>query len=161
MPEPTTPAEPVFDRAWRFVRALIVGSAATLADVLVLTVCIRLLHLSPTLARLPALLVGAHVQFFGNRTFTFRAHHGQLTRQAKLFAFAESSALLANWAVFSYLAPRLQTYIPPEIASFIGTFIVFVSFSYPMRRLVIFKLTPEEAAQSDAPVRDEIIADEA
>ena len=131
------------------MRALIVGSAATLADVSVLTTCVRLIGLSPVVARLPALLVGATVQFFGNRTFTFRAQHGRVTRQAKLFFFAESAALLSNWAVFSFIAPRVRAHIPPEIASFIGTFIVFVGFSYPMRRLVIFKLRPDETPVSE------------
>jgi len=30
--------------------------------------------------------------------------------------------------------------VAPELLSFAGTFVVFVTFAYPMRRLVIFKL---------------------
>jgi hypothetical protein len=30
--------------------------------------------------------------------------------------------------------------VPPELVSFFGTFVVFITFAYPMRRLVIFKL---------------------
>jgi putative flippase GtrA len=145
----TRQPEPLFERVYRFVRALIVGGAATLADVTVLTTCLHVLGWSPTVARLPALLTGASVQFFGNRRFTFRAHYGRMTRQAKVFALFESAALLANWGVFSFIAPRLRAYLPPEIASFIGTFIVFVGFSYPMRRLVIFRLTPDEESKRD------------
>lgn len=131
--------EPLLDRAMRFGRALIVGGGATLVDLCVLTTCLRVFHFVPMAARLPALLAGASVQFFGNRTFTFRAQRGSLSRQAKLFLCAEIAALGLNWSAFALLAPRV-TIVPPEIVSFLGTFIVFVTFAYPMRKLVIFRI---------------------
>jgi len=126
-------------RALRFVRALIVGSGATIVDFSLFSACIRLIGMTPTAARLPALCAGASVQFFGNRTFTFRAQAGSLPRQARLFVVAELVTLLLNFGVFSWLVPRVQG-IAPELVSFAGTFVVFVTFAYPMRRLVIFKL---------------------
>jgi len=36
--------------------------------------------------------------------------------------------------------PARITFAPPELVSFLGTFIVFIGFAYPMRKLVIFKL---------------------
>ena len=126
-------------RALRFVRALIVGSGATLVDFSLFSACIRVVGMTPTAARLPALCAGASVQFFGNRTFTFRAQAGSLPRQARLFLVAEVFTLLLNYGVFSWLVPRVQG-IAPELVSFAGTFVVFVTFAYPMRRLVIFKL---------------------
>jgi putative flippase GtrA len=134
------PREPLLPRALRFARALIVGGGATIVDVSVLTTCIRVAGLAPTSARLPALIAGASVQFFGNRTFTFRAQRGSISRQAKLFVAAELVALALNWSIFRVVAPRV-TFLPPEIVSFFGTFIVFVAFAYPMRRLVIFRLS--------------------
>ena len=123
----------------RFARALVVGGGATLVDVSVLSTCIRLIGLAPTSARLPALLAGASVQFFGNRTYTFRAQRGSLSRQAKLFVSVEAIALVLNYAIYRIVVPHV-TFAPPEIVSFFGTFVVFVGFAYPMRKLVIFKL---------------------
>ena len=127
------------DRALRFARALIVGSGATLVDFSLFSACIRLIGMTPTAARLPALCAGASVQFFGNRTFTFRAQAGSLSRQARFFVAAELFTLLLNFGVFSWLVPRVHG-MAPELVSFAGTFLVFVTFAYPMRRLVIFRL---------------------
>ena len=132
-------AERWSDRALRFVRALIVGSGATLVDFSLFSACIRLIGMTPTAARLPALCAGASVQFFGNRSFTFRAQAGSLSRQARFFVAAELFTLLLNFGLFSWLAPQVHG-VAPELLSFVGTFVVFVTFAYPMRRLVIFKL---------------------
>lgn len=127
------------DRAWRFLRALIVGGGATLVDFSLFSACIRLVGIPPTVARVPALCAGASVQFFGNRTYTFRARAGSISRQARFFVVAELVALFLNYGVFSWLVPRVPG-VAPELVSFAGTFLVFVTFAYPMRRLVIFKL---------------------
>ena len=133
-------------RAYRFVRACIVGSGATLVDFSILTTCIRVLGLAPAWARVPALLAGASVQFFGNRTFTFRAGRGSITRQARLFVLFEAATLILNFTTYRLLVPRI-TVVPPEIVSFLGTFIVFIGFAYPMRKLVIFRLTAAESGE--------------
>ncbi len=132
-------SEPLIVRAARFARALIVGGGATIVDFSVLTACIRVAGIAPSSARLPALLCGASVQFFGNRTFTFRAQRGSLSRQAMLFLVFEIATLAMNFGLYQLLLPRLDA-VPPEIVSFIGTFVVFVLFAYPIRKLVIFKL---------------------
>jgi putative flippase GtrA len=131
--------EPLADRLFRFARALVVGSGATLVDFSIFTTCIRCIGVAPTTARLPALIAGASVQFFGNRTFTFRAQTGSLTRQAKLFLVVEFVTLALNFGTFRLLVPRVPMF-PPEIVGFLGSFIVFVTFAYPLRRLVIFRL---------------------
>jgi putative flippase GtrA len=133
------PPEPLIVRAFRFLRAIVVGSGATLVDFSVLTTCIRVVGLAPSSARLPALLAGASVQFFGNRTYTFRARAGRIGRQAKLFVVAEAITLALNYGLFRFLAARVH-FVPPEVISFAGTFVVFVTFAYPVRRLVIFKV---------------------
>jgi putative flippase GtrA len=132
-------AERMSVRAWRFVRALIVGSGATLVDFSLFSTCIRVIGMTPIAARVPALCAGASVQFFGNRSYTFRAQAGSLSRQALFFVAVELVALGMNFGVFSWLVPRVHG-VAPELVSFAGTFIVFVGFAYPMRRLVIFKL---------------------
>jgi len=121
------------------MRALLVGSGATLVDFSLFSACVRVIGMAPTTARLPALCAGASLQFFGNRSYTFRAQAGSLSRQARFFVAGELVTLLLNYGVFSWLVPRVQG-IGPELVSFAGTFLVFVTFAYPMRRLVIFKL---------------------
>ncbi len=129
----------MLERFFRFSRALVVGSGATLADFSTFTTCVRALGIAPASARLPALLVGACVQFFGNRSYTFRARAGSLTRQGALFVAFESITLGLNFVTFRTLLPRLG-FLPPELVTFVGTFLVFVGFAYPVRRLIIFRL---------------------
>jgi putative flippase GtrA len=138
-PPAEMPPEPFLQRAWRFGRALIVGSGATLADFSVFTTCVRLVGMGPSAARLPALLTGACFQFFGNRSFTFRAQAGSLTRQAWLFVIAEAITLGLNWSIFHLLVTHVDS-VPPELLGFLGTFITFVAFAYPVRRWVVFRM---------------------
>ena len=83
-------------RAWRFGRALVVGSGATLVDFSIFTTCVRAIDIAPAQARLPALVAGACVQFVGSRNFTFRAQAGKLSQQLKLFLAAEAITLGLN-----------------------------------------------------------------
>ncbi len=131
--------QPLSRRLLRFLRALIVGSGATLVNFSIFTTFIRLAGIAPTIARLPALCAGASVQFFGNRIYTFRAQAGSLSRQAKWFLAAELCTLGLNWLLFRVLSANTHG-IAPELLSFAGTFLVFVTFAYPLRRLVIFKV---------------------
>jgi putative flippase GtrA len=132
-------AEGWLTRVWRFGRALVVGSGATLVDFSIFTTCVRAIDIAPTHARLPALVAGACVQFVGNRSFTFRAQAGKLSRQLKLFLAAEAITLGLNWSLFQLLIRRIHG-LPPELVSFLGTGLVFLVFAYPVRRLVIFRL---------------------
>lgn len=135
--------DPMRVRATRLGTALAVGAAATGADFLVLTLCIRALHIDPAIARAPALFTGALVQFLGNRAFTFRATAGALGRHARLFLLFEGVAYLGNLLVYRYLVKWI-TFLPPELVSFVGTFVIFAGYSYPVRRLVVFRLLRAE-----------------
>jgi len=103
-------AETRLVRLLRFGRALVVGSGATLTDFSVFTTCVRGMGMAPTSARLPALLAGACFQFFGNRSYTFRARAGSLSRQAWLFLLAEGVTLALNLGVFRVLVQISQRY---------------------------------------------------
>lgn len=111
------PPEPWLTRAYRFGRALVVGSGATLVDFSIFTTCVRAIEIAPAHARLPALVAGACVQFVGNRGFTFRAQAGRLSRQLKLFAAAELITLGLNWSVFQLLLRYVQGLRPSSSAS--------------------------------------------
>ena len=133
------PSEPLLTRAWRFGRALVVGSGATLLDFSVFSLAVRVLQIAPAHARLPALVAGACVQFVGSRGFTFRAQAGSLPRQVRLFVAAELVTLGLNWSAFQLLLRQLPR-VPPELVSFLGTGLVFLTFAYPVRRLVVFRV---------------------
>ena len=119
------------------------GSGATAIDLVVLTSCIRVVGLAPVTARVPALIAGATFQFFGNRTFAFRAQNVSAARQAGLFVVGELVVLFLNFSLYSWLISRI-TLIAPELTSLLATFIVFVVFGYPMRKLVIFRVPERE-----------------
>src|SRR5687767_12701832 len=123
MPSDTagTTSEPLVARAFRFSRALIVGGCATAGDFAVLTTLVRLVGVDPAWARAPALMTGACIQFLGNRSFTFRATAGRMSRQAKLFLVFESVTLAMNWLLYQGLLKALPM-LPPEVLSFMGTF---------------------------------------
>lgn len=135
-------SERILTRAFRFSRALIVGGCATAGDFTVLTTLVRLVGVDPAWARAPALLTGACIQFLGNRSFTFRAQAGKMSRQAKLFLVFESVTLVMNWLIYQGLLKLLPS-IAPELLSFLGTFVVFITFNYPMRKNVIFTVPAE------------------
>lgn len=122
----------------RFGRALIVGGGATLADFSVFTLCVRVAGVTPSAARVPALLVGASCQFWGNRTFTFRAGAGSWSRQARWFVLAEAFTFVLNWSLFHVLVTHVS-WVAPEILGFAGSSVTFVTFAYPVRRWVIFR----------------------
>jgi putative flippase GtrA len=140
------PREPLAERFFRFVRTLVVGTWATVADFAVLMLCVRALEIDPALARAPALLVGALVQFFGSRSYAFRAQAGSLPRQAKLFVLHEVVGLPLNLLMFRLLLPFV-TFVPAEITSLLANFVVFLLYSYPVRRFIVFSLPVPGAVQ--------------
>jgi putative flippase GtrA len=123
----------------RFLRSLLAGGAATVADLAVLALCTSALGLSPRVSSIPALIAGGIVNFLGNRHFAFRAADAALGRQAVQFLVVEFGTLLANGLLYD-LALRA---LPRNVAS--GAYVlvrlatsnaVFLAWSYPLWRLV-------------------------
>lgn len=128
-----------------FLRSALTGGAATLADLGVIAFAVGVLHQRPTAANVPALLVGAVVQFFGNRAFAFRAK-GPLHRQAALFALAEAVTLLLNGALYHAVATLLPlSTAEAVVARAITTNLVFVLWSYPVWKRVFSAPRPAAA----------------
>lgn len=128
-----------------FARSLIAGGAATLADLGVIAFAVGVLDASPRAANLPALFVGAAVQFFGNRHFAFRAASGQLRRQTMLFIATEAVAMTLNAALYHGVASFLPLSKPGAVvARMITTNLVFLLFSYPAWKRV-FQPAPVNA----------------
>lgn len=126
--------EPLLHRLLRLVRSAGVGAAATGADLLVLALLVEVGGLAPTVANVPALLVGAAVQFFGCRHLVFDAADGALGRQIGGFALAEAGTLALNGLAFHLLVTA--TPVPYALARPLGTFLVFAGFSYPIWHVV-------------------------
>jgi putative flippase GtrA len=129
-----------------FLRSALAGGAATLADLAVIAFATAVLHVSPAAANVPALLVGAVVQFFGNRHFAFRAGSGSIRRQAVLFALTELVAFGLNAALYHAVVSRIA--LGPAgavLARAITTNAVFLLVSYPLWNRVF---RPEAAARA-------------
>jgi putative flippase GtrA len=120
-----------------FLRSLLAGGAATLADLATIGVLVGLAHVDPRVANVPALVVGAVVQFFGNRHFAFRAAKAPMRRQAALFAATEAIAFALNATLYHLVASAIV--LGPTralVARAVTTNIVFLAWSYPAFRRV-------------------------
>jgi len=125
------------ERAATFLRSAVAGGAATLADLACLGLLVGVVGLSPRAASLPALLVGAAVQFFGNRHFAFRAASGSLRRQVGLFALTEVVAFALNAALYDAAARALPLGAASAVlVRAVTTNAVFLLWSYPVWRRV-------------------------
>lgn len=129
--------ETLNERVFRYIRTVIVGSLATIADLGVLVLCTRTLGLDPVMARIPALMAGGLVQFFGGRSFAFRAQAGAVSGQATRFLVHELVGLPLTLLTFRLMVGVL-TFLPPEIVSLVVNFILFVTYYYPVRRFIVF-----------------------
>jgi putative flippase GtrA len=134
------------ERVRRVVRALLVGGAASLLDLGLLSAGIRWAELGATVARLVALVASTLLLFFGSRSFAFRAQAGNISQQAKLFVVCEAAGLVLNLVIFRLIVTHAAA-LPPEIASQLANTLVFVAFSYPLRALVIFRVRATESAR--------------
>jgi putative flippase GtrA len=122
--------QPVRAAVLRFLRGSAVGIVATLLDMGVLAILVEGLRLAPAQANVPALIAGAAVQFLGCRHLVFRACTGSVPRQLVGFAATEAGTLALNGIVFHLLVSL--TPVPYPLARMLGTFLVFVGFSYPL-----------------------------
>ena len=115
-------------------RSLLVGAAATVADLGSLALLVHVLSVAPELANVPSLLAGLLVQFVGNKWFAFRDTSRDLLRQGGLFAVVEVGALTLNAVAFHLLA--VVGPLPPLVARLVGSAVVYVGFSYPLWRRI-------------------------
>jgi putative flippase GtrA len=114
------------------LRAGAAGIFATAVDLATLAILVSVLHVSPHVANVPALVMGGLANFAGNRWFAFRAR-GSIAKQALGYTLVEIVALALNgWlfeialrmfphATHAYWALRLAT-----------SHIVFLLWSYPL-----------------------------
>jgi putative flippase GtrA len=120
-----------------FGRTMIVGFWANLLDFALLALCLRWLHIEALSSRLIALLVSGVLTFIASRSFAFRAQGGNAPQQAGRFLMAELAAVPLNLLSF-HLCAAFAPLAGAEVVSFVANGFVFIAFSYPVRRLLVF-----------------------
>lgn len=113
-----------------FIRSVLVGLVATAVDVGMLLALVAGCGLLPVAANVPALLVGALLQYLGNKYLAFRDRSRDHLRQGGLFALVEGGALLLNAAGFHWLVTASP--VPYALARPVVTLAVYCAFSYPL-----------------------------
>ena len=131
----------------KLLRSLLSGGAATIADLLVLTLLVALAHVDPRLANVPALLAGGIVQFIGNRRFAFRADGEPIGPQLAGFVVVEGVALALNGVLFDLAMRHFHAHIDWAIpVRLVTSHLVFLAWSFPLWHLVFKKKMVEAGA---------------
>jgi putative flippase GtrA len=134
---PVASRPPRFEQLLCLARVLFVGFWANVLDFALLAGCFRLLHIDAMPSRCIALVLSGVLTFVASRSFVFRVRHESVPKQAGRFFVAELLGVALNLASFrlcAWLAPLSA----PELVSFVANALVFVGFSYPVRRLLVF-----------------------
>ncbi len=141
MSEPSRPTRietPLGAQLMRFARSLVVGGGGTTLDFLAVLFSIRVLGMGATWARVVGLCAGCVVMFFGSRSFAFQAQSESAVKQAKRFVISEAIGFPLNLGLFHLLLGALPS-APPEALSLLANFLLFVTYYYPVRALIVFK----------------------
>jgi len=130
-------SESLRTRLMYFVRTLVVGFWANVVDFALLAACVRWLQIEAMPSRTIALVLSGVLTFIGSRSFVFRAQGGSVPKQAGRFVAAEIAGLVLNLVSFRFCA-LFAPLAAPEVVSFFANALVFIGFSYPVRRLLVF-----------------------
>jgi putative flippase GtrA len=119
---------------------VVVGILATLTGLGALAVMVYAMGVAPQVASWPSLLLGAAVQFIGNREWAFAARAGCVKRQLLGFTLVEIVTLGLNGGIYHVLivvGPSREDWdLWPMAARLATESAVFLAWSYPMWRLV-------------------------
>jgi putative flippase GtrA len=126
-------------QALRLGRSLIVGSGGTALDFAAVAFSIRVLGLEPTWGRVVGLVVGSVALFLGSRTFAFQAASESAMPQVKRFVISEVIGFPLNIVVFKLLIWLLPS-VAPELLTLLANFLLFVTYYYPVRNWLVFKV---------------------
>ncbi len=140
--------EPLRARLLCFARTMVVGFWANVLDFALLALCLRVLQVEALSSRIIALVVSGALTFVASRSFAFRVQGGNVPKQATRFLAAELVGLPLNLLSFQ-LCALCAPLSAPELVSFVANGLVFVLFSYPVRRLLVFGV----ASASQQPLR--------
>ncbi len=118
------------------VRSTAVGGVATVLDVAVLLVCVKLFHTSNPVGAGIGVFVGAVFTFFANRHFAFRDHHPELGPQALKFAITTGFAIALHMSLVHVMADLWH--VPVVLAKLAADLLVFSVGQLLLLRYVVF-----------------------
>jgi putative flippase GtrA len=126
-------------------RSLAVGPIATVFDLMVLILCVKVFHTSTRVGAMLGVLTGSIFTFFANRYFAFKDHDPNLAPQALKFAGTTVVAML----VHGQLVVMFRDYwnIPVVISKILADLLVFSVGQLLMLRYVVF---PKKKEASDS-----------
>jgi putative flippase GtrA len=125
-------------RLWRgwATRSLAVGAVATLVDVCVLLICVRLLGFPNPLGAAVGVSVGSTVAFFGNRWFAFSDAEKQMGPQVIRFAATVSVGIAIHASLVHVMADLFA--VPVVLAKLIADLAVFGLGQLFLLRYLVF-----------------------
>jgi putative flippase GtrA len=134
-------------KSWA-ARSLQVGAVATVVDVGVLLVCVRILRLPTPVGAAAGVAIGATLAFFLNRTFAFRAQGTPVTGQALRYVVSTLIAMSIHAPLVGILADWLD--VPVIVAKLIADVLVFSVGQLLALRFLVFKKPPGRPAEPQA-----------
>lgn len=130
-------------RSWA-ARSLQVGALATLVDVGVLLVCVRLLKLPTPVGAAAGVAIGSTLAFFLNRVFAFRVQGTPVGGQAVRFILSTLIAMAIHASLVGILADRFDVEV--VVAKLIADVLVFSVGQLLVLRFLVFKKSPHAPA---------------
>jgi putative flippase GtrA len=113
-------------------------------DLAVLITLVHLVHLDPVPAAASGVVVGSGVNFFLNRSYTFKESRGNLWGEILRYALGMAVAVMIHASLVYFLADRFHVYY--VIAKLIADFLVFGLGNLFLLRVVVFPRWPRKAA---------------
>ena len=126
-------------------RSLQVGALATLLDICVLLVCVRVLHLPTPVGAAIGVAIGSTLAFFLNRSFAFRAQGTPVTGQAVRFIISTLIAMSIHAPLVGILADWLD--VPVVVAKLIADVLVFSIGQLLALRFLVFRKSRQPAQE--------------
>ncbi len=123
------------------------GALATVVDICVLLVCVRLLKLPTPVGAAAGVAIGSTLAFFLNRIFAFRAHGTPVAGQAVRYILSTLVAMSIHASLVGILADRFD--VPVVVAKLIADVLVFSIGQLLVLRFLVFR----KAAHQRAPQR--------
>jgi putative flippase GtrA len=115
---------------------LAVGAAATLLDICILLICVKVFHLLTWFAAMTGVFFGSTFTFFMNRHFAFRDHNPKLAPQALKFVVATGICMVIHGGLVSFLRDRQG--VPVVLAKLIADICVFSIGQLLVLRYLVF-----------------------
>lgn len=136
--------------AWKSwaTRSLAMGGIATVLDIVILLVCVRVFWLPNPVGAMIGVTCGAIFTFFANRHFAFRDHHPDLAPQALRFVLATGAAMLIHGGLVWLLADRWG--VPVVLAKLAADVAVFSVGQLLVLRYIVF---PRKRQPAPLPAR--------